>query len=257
MTMQAGTNARHSSQRATPAECGASASSGGHLAWGSAQSNEFLERLDVRTRCDPLLAHQEGHFKVQVLRTALSLDYRIQEPSSRATRVYEASPSGPDGSWPHWVESDRAVRIANGSCDLMLRRGDRHLLVELKCRPDQGSKAQAAMRELRGDLERVGQDGRFVFLSVFDEKIYRSFSGGKEERRGRKPSDLDLADVFPAIDSVPVDDVLEITRAIGGIAMRFWLRRQLVDELGCGSRGLELDSGSAPVQRVLVLSRKN
>lgn len=253
--MQAGTNARHSSQRATPADCGSSASSGGQLAWGSAQSNEFLERLDVRTRCDPLLAHQEGHFKVQVLRTALSLDYRIQEPSSRATRVYEASPSGPDGSWPHWVESDRAVRIANGSCDLMLRRGDRHLLVELKCRPDQGSKAQAAMRELRGDLERVGQDGRFVFLSVFDEKIYRSFSGGKEERRGRKPRDLELAKLFPAMALLPPSECVELRTSITDTAMHFWILRQVLRDD---------DSGNGPkvncqpdVHRVFVMARRD
>lgn len=255
MTMQAGTEVDEVDALLKPNQLQSVKPPEGTLLWGAKQSHEFLQRLDVRTRHDPLLAHQEGHFKVEVLRTALSLGYHVQEPSPRPSRVFEASPSGSDGSWPSWAETDRVVRVTKGSCDLMLRRDDGHLLLELKCRPDQGSKAQAAMRELRGDLERVEQDGRFVFLAVFDEKLYRSFSDGKKDRRGRKPSDLELAKLFPAIDLLPPSDCVELRASITDTAMHFWILRQVLRDA---------DSGTDPkvncqpdVHRVFVMGRRH
>jgi hypothetical protein len=235
----------------TPAE-------GLHLSlmpWGSKESVGFLRRLDARTINDPLLAHQEGHFKIEVLRTALSLGYRIQEPSPRADRVFEASPSGPDGSWPMWSEAPRIARVTKGSCDLVLRDDAGYLLVELKCRPDQGSKAQAAMGELRGDLERVVGDPRFMFLSVMDEQIYRSFSGDKSERRGRKASERDLVNLFPSIDSLVGDDGVEIVRTVSSMPMRFWLRRQV---LACPAGALRPESENdrfGALRRIFILGR--
>ncbi len=225
------------------------------LPWGAAESKRLLARLDERTRTDPLLAHQEGHFKICVLRTALSLDYTVQEPSSRRAVVFEAAPSGSDGSWPTWSEAPRTIRVANGSCDLMLRRGRLHLMVELKCKPDQGSKAQAGMGEMRADLVRTGKDPRFIFLSVLDEKIYRSFSASKTERRGRKSSIPELKAVFPPMKDLPLGEATEVTRSAVGHVLRFWLLRQRVEE----PAQLVSAPGKRPltIERVLVLGRRD
>lgn len=160
-------------------------------------SAPLLRALHARTLHDPLLAHQEGHLKVELMHTLLSLGYTLQEGSPRADYANFATPHPDMPDVPVWHEGDRLIRVDGGSSDLVALKDDGFRQFELKTRCDHGTKSAAATGEIAADLHRVAREDGFTFIGVFDEQIYRSFSGDKSERRGRKASLPELAAVFP------------------------------------------------------------
>ena len=160
-------------------------------------SAPLLRALHARTLHDPLLAHQEGHLKVALMRTLLSLGYTLHEGSPRAGHANFATPHPDMPDVPVWHEGKRLISVDGGSSDLVALKHGGFRQFELKTRCDHGTKSAAATGEIAADLHRVARESGFTFIGVFDEQIYRSFSGDKSERRGRKASLPELAAVFP------------------------------------------------------------
>lgn len=166
----------------------------------SAVSEPLLRALDARTKADPFLAHQEGHLKVQVMATLLSLGYSLQEGAPRADMAHFAAPTPGMPDVPSWTTRPRLVRLPDGSSDVVALRDAGYRQFELKTRCDHGTKSGAATAEIAADLARVARSDEFTFIGVFDGEIYRSFSGDKIETRGRKASVPELTAIFPPAD---------------------------------------------------------
>jgi hypothetical protein len=200
----------------------------------AAVSHDLIRALDARTREDPLLAHQEGHLKVETMRTLLTLGYTLQEGAPRADVAHFASPGTERLDVPRWTVGPRMVRVADGSSDIVILRDGAYRQLELKTRCDHGAKSGAATREIAADLVRVAQSDEFTFVGVFDGDIYRSFSGDKIERRGRKASIPGLTAVFPPTHMLLPGEVHEIKFDLDSAPFEARLVRQEV--LGTGTR---------------------
>lgn len=197
-------------------------------------SEALLRALDARTVADPFLAHQEGHLKVQVMATLLSLGYSLQEGAPRADMAHFASPTAGMPDVPTWTTGPRLVRVTDGSSDVVAIRDGAYRQFELKTRCDHGTKSGAATAEIAADLARVARSDEFTFLGVFDGEIYRSFSGDKTETRGRKASLPELTTILPPADRLTRGSVHRCGFTFDGTNYAALLARQ--DVAGNGVR---------------------
>ena len=208
-------------------------------------SVSLLETLDRRTRLDPLLAHQEGHLKVEIMRALLSLGFTPQEGSPRANHAHFASPTPGAPDVPAWTSGTRLIRVPDGSSDIVAIKDGGFRQLELKTRCDHGSKSGAATAEIAADLARVAQSDEFTFVGAFDGGIYRSFSGDKVERRGRKATMTELTSALPPAGDLRTGVVHSCTFNLSGCRFEANLIRQ--DVPGNGIRVLMvIDRGAAP-----------
>jgi hypothetical protein len=199
---------------------------------------EVITALDARTASDQFLSFQEGHLKVCLMETLLDLGFTLQEGCPvKGQAWYIRREPGPGGS-PRLVRERgaRTVFCEGGSSDVVTIRSGIVRQYELKTRTDNGTKSGAATPEICADLDRVASREGFVFLSVLDEGIYRSFSGDKVERRGRKLVHGAMGSMFPAIDLLPEGTLLWVRVIHDGTPMRFGLLRRDVE--GAGRRVL-------------------
>jgi hypothetical protein len=98
------------------------------------------------------------------------------------------------------------------------------MLLEIKARPDYGTKSQAQFQQMDADVARVAQHRECAFLFVLDPKIYLSFSGEKTETRGRPAVAAGwFTATFPPIASIPTRGyrVLESERDAAQIEVAF------------------------------------
>lgn len=133
-----------------------------------------------------LLTLSEGLVKVRCIEAALNLGWTVQEGAGN-------SPSGPVADFAStrdgailWRRGPRRLALTDGSADVAIV-DPFEMMLEIKARPDYGTKAQAQFQEMEADVARVAKDRRAAFLFVFDPRIYLSFSGEKRETRGRPP----------------------------------------------------------------------
>lgn len=206
----------------------------------------LLAALHADTRDDHFLALQEGYFKVCVMRTLLRAGHALQEGAPTAGIAWFAH--DPGDLVPTWTRGPRSVTCAGGSSDVVAIRGRIARQFELKTRSDHGSKSGAATPELMADFARVASRDGFVFLGAFDGGIYRSFSGDKAERRGRKPVHSCLATAFPPLDALPTGHIEWRTQPIADAALDFALLRQ--DLPGGARRVLVIGARPAPTDGV-------
>jgi hypothetical protein len=167
----------------------------------------LVETLAQRTVDDALLTLAEGHFKVAVANALLHMGCELQEGSyasrqDKGVKIALADFVKMEGERFCWRRGDRVLSLDAGSTDVTVVCPTQ-LQLELKTRPDFGSKSQAQHNEIVADIDRVSTTAGVAFLFVFDEKIYRSFSGKKTETRGA-PSKFseELATLFPPIQSI-------------------------------------------------------
>jgi hypothetical protein len=189
-------------------------------------SEPLLHALHARTLKDPLLAHQEGHLKVEAMRTLLSLGYTLQEGSPRNGNANFATPHPDMPDVPVWHEGKRLISVDGGSSDLVALKDGGYRQFELKTRCDHGTKSAAATNEIAADLHRVANHEGFTFIGVFDEGIYRSFSGDKSERRGRKASKPGLTGIFPKSGALIVGKITSFQFDFEGVPMHGLAVRQ-------------------------------
>ncbi len=192
----------------------------------------LVEWLSRRTAKDPLLCLAEGHFKVEVANALLDLGCQLQEGTYRdllrhGQKIKQADYVKIVDGQVIWQRADRRVVSAEGSTDITVVLPI-ELQLELKTRPDHGTKSQAMFNELIPDIERVSETPHVAFLFGFDQKIYRSFSGAKTHGRGGKSNHSeDLANFFPKSDGMSENILFEASRYWKGKALNLVCMKQV------------------------------
>lgn len=169
-------------------------------------ANAFI----LRTHDDQLLSMSEGFVKVRCMETALALGWTIQEGAGQI-------PSGPIADFGvmvsgtiRWSRASRRLTVSDGSADLSIV-APYEILLEIKARPDWGTKSQAQFQQMDADVARIASNPQCAFFFVFDPNIYRSFSGEKIEKRGRNAvASSWFIENFPKVDAIPSNEWLHI-----------------------------------------------
>ena len=143
-----------------------------------------------KAREDLLLTLSGGFVKIRLMEAALSLGWTLQEGTGDAAGKKTADIIRLTPGSLKWKRSSRVMQLPAGSADLAILKPIQGF-VEKKTRPDIGAKARAQFDEMIEDVDRVATNAACSFFFVLDEKIYRSFSGEKRERRGRPSSNSD------------------------------------------------------------------
>lgn len=182
---------------------------------------EFVQR----TQSEPFLALSEGLVKVRFMEAALSLGWMLQEGAGQSPDGQLADFLSKKGNELIVTRGRRLVKLPYGSADFT-SISPCILMLEFKSRSDFGTKIGAGFGEMWADVQRVADSPGVAFVFVFDEKIYRSFSGGKLERRGRPAGSVAtwFAANFP-----PLAHLLDGTGTMGAclvgeveLQLRFW-----------------------------------
>lgn len=149
---------------------------------------QLVDAFDVHTANDQLLTLSEGFIKIRCMEAALKLGWTLQEGTSGTTRFGRVADfASLKGNVVTWRRGQRQTSIDEGSTDLAIV-SPFEMMLEIKGRPDQGTKAQAQFQQMEADIERVAGNRHCAFLFLLGSKTYMSYSGDKLERRGRKPS---------------------------------------------------------------------
>jgi hypothetical protein len=155
----------------------------------------FLER----TAHDTLLALSEGFIKVRCAEAAMSLGWTLQEGVGNKGLADFANLV--DGHVT-WQRGQRLLSAADGSADLAIVSPFK-VILEIKARPDHGTKSQAQFEQMDMDVARVSSDLACALFFVFETKSYRSFSSEKMENRGRRAlTSKWFNDCFPKLTSI-------------------------------------------------------
>ncbi len=188
--------------------------------------NSQLRRLGNKflalTSEDRLLALSEGFLKVRCAEAALALGWTLQEGVGNKGSADFASLS--NGSIV-WRRSDRILFALEGSADLAIV-SPLNMLLEIKARPDHGTKSQAQFEQMDYDVARVAADPRCAMLFVFEPRMYRSFSAEKQESRGRRALTSGWFNRhFPKLQSIPEDRYASICAERDGEILTLAFRR--------------------------------
>jgi len=175
----------------------------------------FLRRVAT----DTLLTISEGFIKVRCAQAALDLGWELQEGAGNA-------PSGPVADFARasagqiqWTRGPRRAQLPQGSADLCVV-SPFTLFLEIKARPDFGTKSQAQFQEMDADVSRCAQHTNVALFFIFDSKIYLSFSGEKTETRGRPAVAAEWFNrYFPKLTQIPVGLWLSLEAVRDGEAL--------------------------------------
>jgi len=115
------------------------------------------------------------------------------------------------------------------------------MLLEIKARPDHGTKSQAQFQEMDADVARAASNPLCALLFVFETKAYRSFSLEKEDNRGRYALAADwFNQYFPKLSMIPSSEWLAIEAPRGSSRLNLWFRQstpqkfdKVIFVLGC------------------------
>ena len=170
---------------------------------------EVLADMFVQiTASESLLSLSEGLIKVRCIEAALRLGWTVQEGAGCRPDGDVADYAAMRDGKVLWHRAARTLRLADGSSDVAVV-DPFEMLLEIKARPDYGTKSQAQFQQMDADVERVAGNPKCALVFVFDPRIYRSFSGEKTETRGRLAvaSEWFIAS-FPAVETIRYDQWL-------------------------------------------------
>jgi hypothetical protein len=172
---------------------------------------QFADAFILRTHDDQLLTLSEGFIKVRCIETALSLGWTIQEGAGQS-RTHAAADYAFMETEKNikWERRPRRLLLDEGSSDIAIVEPF-ELLLEIKARPDRGTKSQAQFQQMDADVARIASNPKCVFFFIFDPRIYRSFSGEKIEMRGRNAIAAQwFVRNFPKLETIPLNRWLHI-----------------------------------------------
>lgn len=172
---------------------------------------DLADAFVARTTEDILLAISEGFVKVRCAEAALSLGWTLQEGSRN-------KPTGPMADYATmlngrvaWRRDPRKIQLPEGSSDLAVV-SPFEMFLEIKTRPDHGTKSGAQFQDMDADVARIAQNRQCALLFIFEPVIYASFSGEKTERRGRPAvADNWFTTCFPSASEIPRNRWYSIT----------------------------------------------
>lgn len=190
--------------------------------------SQLIRSFIARVSDERLLALSEGLIKVRCIEAGLSLGWTAQEGAGRSPIGDVADFLTETHGLLCWHRGPRRRRLQVGSSDVTFV-SPVSMSLEIKARPDFGTKAQAQFGEMQCDVERAATTPDTAFLFVFDPKIYLSFSGGKTETRGRpaKAADWFIRN-FPPLNEVVAREFLESEVAYNDqrLSLAFWARKE-------------------------------
>jgi hypothetical protein len=179
----------------------------------------LAKRLIDRGGMEPFFTLSEGLVKVRTLEAALDLGWVVQEgaPSPGSAYAITKTVNGVEV-----VKSLRRLSVADGSADLYITQPI-ELMLEIKTRPDIGTKAQAGFQQMKLDVRRVSQHKSMALLFLFDRGMYGSFCGENKDGRGRPSVEKDwFTNLFPSHpDVVAVSDVT-VEASADGAPLSLW-----------------------------------
>lgn len=172
---------------------------------------DLADAFVARTTEDLLLAVSEGFVKVRCAEAALSLGWTLQEGSGNTLTGPMADYASMENGRVAWLRGPRECQLPEGSSDLAVVRPFK-MFLEIKTRPDHGTKSQAQFQAMDADVARIAQNRECALLFIFEPVIYASFSGEKTERRGRPPVAAGwFTSCFPSASTVPRSSWYPIT----------------------------------------------
>jgi hypothetical protein len=168
----------------------------------------LADMLVESTYNDSLLSLSEGFIKVRCIEAGLSLGWTIQEGAGRRPDGDVADYAVKRNGKIVWHRATRKLRLEDGSSDVAVV-DPFEMLLEIKARPDYGTKSQAQFQQMDADVERVAKNPKCALFVVFDPRMYLSFSGEKTEARGRPAVASEwFVGSFPKLEKVPYDHCL-------------------------------------------------
>ena len=175
---------------------------------------QFADAFLARTRDDQFLTLSEGFVKVRCAEVALALGWTVQEGAPGQSRYGSvADYASIRGGKVEWERQPRRLQLSQGSADLAVV-DPFEMLLEIKTRPDHGTKSQAQFQQMDADVARIAANPQCAFLFVFGPKIYLSFSGQKSETRGRHAvAHHWFVSSFPTTPQLPSDQWITIEAA--------------------------------------------
>lgn len=183
---------------------------------------ELGEALLHRTAEDRLLALSEGFIKVRCAEAALDLGWTLQEGvGNKGVADFARIIDGK----VRWDRGSRMLFAPEGSADLAVV-APFSVLLEIKARPDHGTKSQAQFGQMDEDVARVARDPLCAFLAFFEMKAYRSFSAEKQESRGRRALMAEWFNRnFQKAASIPADAWLNVDAERGDTMLSLLFRK--------------------------------
>jgi hypothetical protein len=180
-----------------------------------------------RTEGERLLALSEGLIKVRVMEVALSLGWVLQEGAGGPANAPVADYLWMEGGELRRKRILRLLRLIGGSCDFTVV-APHGFMLEIKARSDVGTKSQAQFEEMGCDVRRVASEQGVGFLFVIDEKVYLSFSGDKNETRGR-PAKFGawFNEHFPRVADLVSGEITSVSAIYEGVPLelRLWVQQ--------------------------------
>lgn len=167
--------------------------------------HQLADAVVESCRREDFITLSEGLVKIRCLETALSLGWTIQEGvGNSGIADYATLVAGRIS----WSRRGRIAQLPSGSSDVAIVKPFT-LLLEIKTRPDHGTKSQAQFQAMDEDVTRVASLSQTAFFFLFGKKAYLSFSGEKIETRGRKSFASEwFTKWFVPIDEIPSDQWL-------------------------------------------------
>ena len=127
---------------------------------------QFATSFVAQTETDAFLSLSEGYVKVRAMEVALKRGWKLQEGAGNAPSGSIADFLSLEQGLPVWERGPRTLSLTSGSADLTVVAPIRAMM-EIKARPDYGTKSQAQFQEMECDVERVAGAADVAFLFVF------------------------------------------------------------------------------------------
>lgn len=178
---------------------------------------QLSQAIAAAAKGEPLFTLSEGLVKVKALHAALDLGWTVQDGSSGAGQMHTLSRL--HGQPIKLASSPRVLNVAEGSADLYVT-APVQMMLEIKTRPDFGSKETAQFAFILEDVERVASTPNTAFLFCFDQRLYRAFSGERADPRGRPAlSSQWFHDNFIGYDEVVGNALTDTTATANGVQL--------------------------------------
>lgn len=181
---------------------------------------DLAKTLSLKAASEPFFTLSEGLIKVRAIESALDLGWTLQEGAPAPGSAFTIR-TGEIG-----ITISRELRrltVLDGSADMYVIEPF-EMMLEIKARPDVGSKAHAQFEQIMLDINRVATTPKMALLFVFDQDIYSSFSGERSSAKGRPSLHKNWSNaIFPRYADVLELEKLNRQTNLAGSAIEFYL----------------------------------
>ena len=178
----------------------------------------LAQTLALKAESEYFFTLSEGLIKVRAIESALDLGWTLQEGAPAPGSAFTIR-TGAEG-----IKISRELRrltVLDGSADMYVIEPF-EMMLEIKARPDVGSKAHAQFDQIMPDITRVAAIPKMALLFVFDQDIYSSFSGERSSVEGRPSTHKNwFNSIFPIYSDILEYGKLSRHTKLDGNAIEF------------------------------------